>query len=323
MSKDNYFFKKSNFTLGNFFTGLLKDTPDKRDYQFSDLIKQQKKIKTVKIKTLKPKPLKRGTYRKHGYQAPLHKVKISVNVPVATTTPSKVDHSQNVSSIKNQGSLGSCVAFAAAAMKECQEKKEHYDEVKSGKKYSRSEEYDYSEQWLYWNCKKIDGIPESEGTYIRTVMKVLNKIGVPAEKAWPYTDDSISIGKPKSWANLVARWAVVGSYWSVGNLTELKIALVDGPVIIGVPVFAEWWRPPNGIINYPSQPSQIYGGHAICVIGYDDNKQLIKFKNSWGTWGDQGYGYLSYRYINDFLWSAWVARDIAVKRDMLKGTREL
>ena len=52
----------------------------------------------------------------------------------------------------------------------------------------------------------------------------------------------------------------------------------------------------NGVIPNPS--GSIIGGHAILFVGYDDSKQLFKFKNSWGTsWGDNGYGYLSYKYF--------------------------
>jgi hypothetical protein len=327
MSKDNSFLKNGNFAPGRLFTGLIKDIPDKRDYKFSDIMKQQGTIKTIKVKVLKPKPLKRGCFRKHGYKIPLEEVTVAIDVAtpkLLSSSPFQIDHSKNMSLVKDQKNLGTCVAFSAAALKECQEKEEHDREVVSGKEYNRDKEYDYSEQWIYWNCKKIDGFSGSEGTTIRDAMKVLKNIGVPTEQAWPYTDDPVNIGKPASWANMIARWATIGSYWNVSNLTELKAALVEGPVIIGVPVFAEWWEPPGGVVNYPSNPSLMYGGHAICAVGYDESKHLVKFKNSWSTyWGEQGYGYLSYRYIEDFLWSGWAARDISVTRDMLKGTREL
>ena len=284
-------------------------------------------MKTVKKKVKKLVPLKRGRYRKAGTNKVLKTVIVREDVvtnKLLKSAPLQIDHSSKMSPVKHQGNLGTCVSFAAASMKEYQEKIEHDKEVVAGKNYRRDKEYNYSEQWLYWNCKKIDGIPDSEGTYIRTVMRVLKNIGVPTEKAWPYTDDPINIGKPKSWSDMVARWATIGSYWGISNLTEMKAALIDGPVLIGVPVFIEWAKPVGGIVNYPANPSKRYGGHAICVVGYDDNKQMIKFKNSWSKfWGDRGYGYLPYRYINDFLWSAWAARDISVTRDMLKGTKEL
>jgi C1A family cysteine protease len=57
----------------------------------------------------------------------------------------------------------------------------------------------------------------------------------------------------------------------------------------------------------PSPGEQAMGATAICIVGYDDDKKLIKFKNSWGTkWGDKGYGYLSYNYVDKFLTDAWI-----------------
>ena len=80
----------------------------------------------------------------------------------------------------------------------------------------------------------------------------------------------------------------------------------------------------DGIVPYPSQPNNCYGGHAICATGFNDDKKLIKFKNSWGKgWGQNGYGYISYDYINDFMWDAWTCNDISVTRDMLKETKSL
>jgi C1A family cysteine protease len=324
MSNENVFLKKA-FSSGNLFTGFLDDPVDSRDYKFSDIMKKQGTLKTVKKKVKKLVSAKRGSYRKAGQGKVLKTVTIYEDVPtevLADTSPLKIDHSVSMSPVKNQGNRGTCVGFAAAAMKEFQEKTEHERELKEGKYGKSGKVYDYSEQWLYQNCKKIDGY-KGEGTYIRCVMKVMQKIGVPTEKAWPYTDEGIDLGKPKSWAEMIARWAIIGSYWRVKGLIELKAALVDGPVIIGGPVFIEWANPIRGVIKYPANPSQRYGGHAICAVGYDDEKKQIKFKNSWSKfWGDRGYGYLSYKTIDNFGWNGWAARDISVTKKMLKGSGE-
>jgi len=235
-----------------------------------------------------------------------------------------IDWTKSMSPVKNQGRLGSCVGFAISAMKEWQEQKEHAEEVAEGKKNHRDQKYyDLSEQWVYYMCKKIDPWPGQEGTSIRVAMKVLQKIGVPTEKAWPYND--VVRGEPAVWANLVARWSQIGAYWRVRNLTELRAALVNGPVVIGIPCFEEIFSVgKNGFITYPKNPDRIYGGHAICAVGFDDGRKLVKFKNSWSKkWGKKGYGFLPYKYIQDFLWDAWAARDLNVTKKMLKGTREL
>ena len=169
-----------------------------------------------------------------------------------TTLPSSVDHSSMLSPVKDQGSLGSCVGFAVTALKEWQEKQEHEEEVAAGKKDFRGgKEYDLSESWVYWNSKKIDPWPNEEGTSIRYAMKVLNRIGVPTEKAWPY--DDTNIGEPKKWASMVARWACIGSYWRIDNLQELKAALQVAPVPIGIACFREiFYVGTDGIIPDPS-----------------------------------------------------------------------
>ena len=53
------------------------------------------------------------------------------------------------------------------------------------------------------------------------------------------------------------------------------------------------------------------GGHAVVAVGYDDKKEIrnaytdkptagaLLIRNSWGKgWGDSGYGWLPYEYVN-------------------------
>jgi C1A family cysteine protease len=242
------------------------------------------------------------------------------------TLPTSVDHTYLMTKVKDQGNLGSCVGFAVTAMKEWQETREHLYEVSMGKKdHRKGKQYDLSESWVYWNSKKIDPWPNEEGTSIRFAMKVLHKIGVPCETAWPYKD--IDFGKPQSWGTLVARWSLIHSYWRVKNLSELKVGLLNGPVVIGIPCFDTiFYADETGLIAYPRYPDEIYGGHALCAVGYSDKKYggVIKVKNSWGRyWGDTGYGYIPYKYIDDFLWDAWACKDLSVTKEMLKENKSL
>ena len=59
----------------------------------------------------------------------------------------------------------------------------------------------------------------------------------------------------------------------------------------------------TGDIPMPSWMDRIkgaVGGHAVLGVGYDDNLQRIRFKNSWGIgWGDSGFGTLPYAYFSD------------------------
>lgn len=267
---------------------LRKDPEDIRDYKFTTTIKDFAKRKE--------------------YLASL---------------PSSIDWTNEMSPVKDQKFLGSCVAFSVAAVKEWQEQKEQQEEVFAGKDYKRLEKYyDLSESWIYWTCKKIDGIPDEEGTFLRSAMKVLNKVGVPCEKAWPYNDKVR--GNPASWASLIARWSLTESYYRLENIDDIKGALVNGPCVIGIGCFEEIMNVgSDGIVPYPAQPEYCLGGHAVCLVSYDNDKQLVKFKNSWGDWGNNGYGYLSYNYIRDFMWDAWACKDMKVTKEMLKGASQI
>ena len=217
--------------------------------------------------------------------------------------------------VKHQGRKGSCVGFAVAAMKEWQEREEHKKEVSTGKKDIRKGKvYNLSEQWIYHQAKKIDAWPGQEGTSIREAMKVLCHIGCPPEAGWPYSD--VKVGEPESWAHMIALWSKIGSYYRVRGSDGLMTGLSYGPVVIGVPVYREFFTPrPNGTIAMPAKPRKLYGGHAICIVGFDATTKKFEFKNSWGTsWGNKGYGQLHFKYIDSFMWDAWVAVDTRVKK---------
>jgi len=70
----------------------------------------------------------------------------------------------------------------------------------------------------------------------------------------------------------------------------------------------------TGKIPYPSTGDKVIGGHAMLMVGYDDNvtitntttssstKGAFIVRNSWGTgWGDAGYGMLPYDYVTNRL----------------------
>jgi hypothetical protein len=84
----------------------------------------------------------------------------------------------------------------------------------------------------------------------------------------------------------------------------VKKSLTEGkPVIIGMNapnsflVATEVWQPLE-------DPRYFYGGHAVCVVGYDDNRYGGAFEvlNSWGRkWGNGGYIWIPYQVFVNFV----------------------
>ena len=102
----------------------------------------------------------------------------------------------------------------------------------------------------------------------------------------------------------------------------------NNPVIIAIKVFSGGkgnnlntkFLDTNGVLrmeNFRNNPNRV-GGHALCIVGYDDNIAggVFKIANSWGKeWGDSGYFYMPYDFIlngdcaSDF-WTIKKVRDV-------------
>lgn len=57
----------------------------------------------------------------------------------------------------------------------------------------------------------------------------------------------------------------------------------------------------------PDEKSTSLGGHAVAIIGYDQERQQFLFKNSFGTdWGAAGYAWLTFEYARYYMFDRWV-----------------
>jgi C1A family cysteine protease len=224
--------------------------------------------------------------------------------------PKRVDYTKKMSAVSDQGDEGTCVGFATVdGLKEYEERTEWKKDVQLSVRY------------VYSNAKKIDGSPNEEGTYIRCAMKILQKKGAAPDSCWPYKPHQTD--KPCAKADQLARPNRIVRYVRLSTMQEMKESLyVNGPFVAGVLVFNSWSNASTtGKIPMPKPGDQIVGGHAICIVGYDDTKKEFKFKNSWTKdWGDHGYGHMPYGYIENYMQDAWSAKDLLHKvRKAKKG----
>jgi C1A family cysteine protease len=216
--------------------------------------------------------------------------------------PRSIDYVADMTPVRNQGDEGTCVAFASVVgVKEYQDAKEYRKTLKLSPRY------------IYSLCKKNDGSPDEEGTYPRVAMKMLLKYGTPTENYWPYRPHQTD--KPKAGASKAALKYRVMAYARIRTMLEMRRSLViNGPFLAGVDVYESWFTnkaSSTGLIPMPKKSEQYQGGHAICIVGYDDSRKLLKFKNSWGDrWGNEGYGCLAYDYMRQYCVDAWSATDL-------------
>jgi hypothetical protein len=90
----------------------------------------------------------------------------------------------------------------------------------------------------------------------------------------------------------------------------VKKSISEGkPVIIAVICPPSFKSIKKTGVWYPTEkPDSSFGGHALCVVGYDDKKYggAFEIQNSWGTgWGTEGYCWIPYKTFNLFASQAY------------------
>ena len=204
--------------------------------------------------------------------------------------PKEIDLRKNCSPVENQGDLGSCTAHALVGDLE-------YLKLKSLKKLLQ-----FSRLFLYYNERVIShNTTTDSGASLRDGIKTLKKCGDCTEDLWPYDTSQFAV-KPSQPAYENALKYQVTSYYRLHTLEEMKHTLsTNFPFAFGFAVYESFESPETaqtGIVSLPMKEERLLGGHAVLAVGYNDDKQWLVVRNSWGKkWGDKGYFYLPYTYL--------------------------
>lgn len=224
--------------------------------------------------------------------------------------PKRIDLREQCPEVYDQGQLGSCTANALGAAFD-------FDRHKQGKDFMMP-----SRLFIYWNERDLEGTVESDaGAHIRDGVKVLRKLGTPAEKMWPY-DIARFTEKPTEECYIEAEKNQVLTYQRISRAGQdrtydMRACLAWGyPFVAGVSVYESFESDDSyktGVIPMPAPEERLLGGHAILIVGFDEAKQQFIGRNSWGKdWGDDGYLYLPYDYLTneDLSSDMWVLKTV-------------
>lgn len=215
--------------------------------------------------------------------------------------PPRITLEQYAPDVSHQGTQGSCVgwasAYAARTILEARATGSNPNAVR------------FSPSFLY-NQIALDGC---QGAYMRNAMQTMYRVGALPFSQFGYDERSCSKMPAQNQISEASRFKIKGfNRLTMGasdyrpDINAMRQNLAQGaPVVIGMMVGGTFMQNMMGKPTWnPSQRDYSgygFSGHAMCVIGYDDNLEggAFQIMNSWGPeWGRDGIAWVRYR---DFL----------------------
>lgn len=203
-----------------------------------------------------------------------------------------------VTGVRDQGSCGSCWAFAAVAAFE------------SSALYHNNINYsgvtnlaDGSEQQVL-SCS---GAGTCGGGWYHPAFEFMRQEGLALESSHPYQGQDTKCPNLTNTAMFQAQaWGFVRDDVEIPNIGDIKQSLCEhGPLAVAVNATDQFQWYKSGIFNESDNSTGI--NHAVTIVGWDDATNAWLIKNSWGTgWGENGYMWINYKSNNIGYMAAWV-----------------
>jgi C1A family cysteine protease len=223
--------------------------------------------------------------------------------------PRQVDWREYCGAVHDQQNLATSAAHAASALVQ-------YFERRASGHVLRP-----SRLFVHWVARRL-GRDHGHNVSIRNVLKAIARFGFPPEVYWPYDERRLET-QPEPFAYGFSKEFRALQYVRLDRrdlsrrqtLRTVKTFLAAGfPSIFGFAVCSSISR--QACIPFPTFLDASWGGHVVVAVGYDDKlrirseKGALLIQNSQGVhWGDDGFGWLPYRYLTDNLaadfWTLW------------------
>ncbi len=208
----------------------------------------------------------------------------------------------------NQGEQGSCVAWSSAYAAQTI--------LTSAATHTDPNSLRFSPSYLY-NQIRLEGC---QGSYLQRAMEAMQKNGGVPLSQYPYNDQDCQ-RMPSSADVQTGKQNVIHGFTRLtdgDNINQISVSAIkehlakDAPVAIGMMVGQSFMQDMMGKELWQPQGMDAsgrgMGGHAMCVIGYDDSKfgGAFQIMNSWGPeWGKNGIGWIRYGDFKNYVREAY------------------
>lgn len=229
----------------------------------------------------------------HTIQAAVKGTKIAIGVFIETviidpvdTVPTQTGVRLTMPSVSNQGSEGSCVAFAVG-----------YSARSTEWFYKTGTMVTFSPEHLFNNVKF--GETCDVGTAMQTALEFIMANGILPLSEMPYTSGTCQPTETEAQKQIALNYKIDG-YYKIYTTDKAAIrSMIDQkkPVIISIACDQSFLDAKAGFI-WRQYSGSGYLNHCVTVCGYDDTKNAYLIQNSWGTsWGEEGKCWIDYNFF--------------------------
>lgn len=228
--------------------------------------------------------------------------------PTRNPIPEQVNLQRYAPPVGDQGHQGSCVAWSSVYGARTIAEAARTGEDPASLRFSPAFVYNQI------------GLEGCEGSYIIRAMEYMTNNGAVAYDQFPYSDQDCSRQPDQQLLDEARQHRMRGfNRLTPGDrndaidLRAIKENLAQGaPVVIGMMVGGSYMQSMMGQDLWtPTEEDRSlmgFGGHAQCVVGYDDGKYGGSFliMNSWGPkWGKNGFAWVRYKDFRYFVREAY------------------
>lgn len=237
-------------------------------------------------------------------------IKKAVGKKISVGLPSAVDNSVHLPPIGNQGVQNSCVAWAIGYYYKTYQEWQDYGWNITDPNWNSIIDPDhvFSPSFIY---NQINGGRDA-GAYFSDALKLLCDNGCATMADFPIQTDITSWPSESAYRDAVKYRSLDAYYiqaYSMADIEQVKQLLASGNIaVLGIAIYANFdtIKSFNNTYCVKDKAGNSRGGHAVTIVGYDDNETTadgagaFRLVNQWGTnWGDNGFFWMSYQAVMD------------------------
>ncbi len=221
-----------------------------------------------------------------------------------TANPPSASNLVGLPPVGNQGFQGSCVGWAWAYYSLT-----HQVAAANGFWDTTNPSHQFSPAFVYNQINFGD----DSGSYFSDASSLINDFGCATMSIMPYSSSDYTTWPSETAYNEAMRYKIATTDWDYlyddDDLEVLKSYLAAGnTATTGIFTRTAFYSfdTVNNIYVTDHASGELGGGHAVCIVGYDDQKTTADgpgaflLVNSWGSgWGDNGFWWMSYEAIKD------------------------